>query len=983
MIVVRFGATSQTNIIATWQLLKANPVVTDTQICAGWIAGQSSSLRNTYNGAQRERNITLSDSGTGTTSATTGRKRLVLVDGHGLAFRAFFGIPASLATATGELTNATFGFTSMLLDVLKTHTPDYLLVTFDVGRTFRHDSYEAYKAHRAPMPEELSPQIDRIKEVLEALNVPIYIAEGFEADDVIGTLSRQAAVQGFEAYVVTGDTDLLQLVDDHVYVVLPGGQRFGEYRLFDREAVHARYGFGPERVADYKALVGDKSDNIPGVPGIGDKTAKALIGQFESLDELFDRVDEVTPPRARNALSGNREIAQQSLDLATIVRDVPVELDIDSCTVHDYDRDTTLALFRELEFRTLAARLPESSRITDTNGATGTSASGQLAEWRIVSTTDELQALAGEIQDASHVAIDVETDGTHPVMCNLVGIAIATSEEKACYVPLRHEDGPNADEDEARSILAPALQVHGGIVAHHGKFDLAVLERHGYQSITIEFDTMLAAYLLGETSYGLKDLAFQRLGWEMTPITDLIGKGKSQITMDQVPAQKAAEYAAADVESTLRLCAAYREEIDARDQTALLNDIELPLIPVLIKMERTGIALDTSLLSHLSKELEGQIIELKETIFRTVGHEFNINSPNQLAHVLFEEIGLPSGRKTKTGYSVSQDVLEGLRGAHDAVDAVLDYRGLSKLKSTYVDALPNQVNPLTGRVHTTYNQTIAATGRLSSTDPNLQNIPVRTPVGRRVRKAFIADNRADYRPFDEKSVLVGADYSQMELRLMAHYSQDPALVEAFREGQDIHATTAAEVFDVPLDEVTANQRSTAKAVNFGIMYGMQAFGLSRDTGMSRPDAQKFIERYMDRFQGVRTYLDSTIERAVKDGYVSTLYGRRRYLPDIATRGPRRQGAERAAINMPLQGTAADIMKIAMINLDNEMRGSSLKSRMLLQVHDELIFESPVSEVEELAELLERVMMGAAELSVPLEVEVSSGPNWDDMSPLQG
>jgi DNA polymerase I len=922
----------------------------------------------------------LADSGNGTSTSST-RKRLVLVDGHGLAFRAFFAIPPSLATASGEITNATFGFTSMLLDVLRAHSPEYILVTFDVGRTFRHDSYEDYKAHRAPMPDELKHQVERIKEVLQALNVPVYVADGFEADDVIGTLSKQASEQGYEAYVVTGDSDLLQLVDDHVWVVMPGAQRFGEYRLFNREAVLDRYGFGPERVAEYKALVGDKSDNIPGVPGVGDKTAKALIEQFASLDELLENVDAISPPRARNAVDNNRDLARQSLELATIVRNVPVELDIEKCTVHDYDRDAAMSLFRELEFRTLSQRLPESSRITDMNGGSGQT-SGQQAEWKLVHSEDDLNDLARQVANADHVAVDVETDGTHPVMCGLVGIAIATAEDRAFYVPLRHAGGPNADEDLARSILLPALKAHKSIVAHHGKFDLAVLGRHGYDGIAVEFDTMLAAYLLNETSYGLKDLAFQRLGWEMTPITDLIGKGKSQITMDAVPAEQAGKYAAGDVEATLRLCADYRDELEARNQISLLNDVELPLIDILVRMERTGIALDTDLLKHLSKELEAQIAELKDEVFASVGHEFNINSPAQLASVLFEEIGLPSGRRTKTGFSVSQDVLEGLRGAHDAVDAVLEYRALTKLKSTYVDALPNQVNPQTGRIHTTYNQTIAATGRLSSTDPNLQNIPVRTEIGRRVRKAFVADNRDGFRPFDEDSILVGADYSQMELRLMAHYSQDPALVEAFREGQDIHATTAAEVFGVPLDEVTSNQRSTAKAVNFGIMYGMQAFGLSRDTGMSRADAQKFIERYMDRFQGVRKYLDDTLEQAVRDGYVATLYGRRRYLPDIGTRGPRRQGAERAAINMPLQGTAADIMKIAMIDLDRALASSSLKSRMLLQVHDELIFEAPESEVEALSEMVSSVMMSAASLSVPLEVEVSAGPNWDDMEPIQ-
>ena len=912
-------------------------------------------------------------------NAGQSRPKLVLVDGYGLAFRAFHALPVSMATASGEISNATFGFASMLLDVLRSHQPDCVLITFDVGKSFRHEAFEDYKAHRAPMPQEMRSQMGRIREVIQTLNIPIYEADGFEADDVIGTLSRQADEQGMDAYIVTGDSDLLQLVDDHVFAVLPGSQRFGEYRMFDRAAVIERYGFGPERLPEYKALVGDKSDNIPGVPGVGEKTAKTLLKQYASLEEIIAHADDVKPTRAANSIRDNADLARQCLDLATIVRDVPVELEIGRCHVGDYDRDAVLNLFRELEFRSLMTRLPESTRQEEPGPSMAPS--GQLAEPRTAIERSSLEELATSIERADQVSIDVETDSTNPMLATLVGIAIATSDTDAWYVPVKHESEPVADVTVVRELLNPVLRTHPNIVTHHGKYDLLVALENGLDGFSITFDTMLAAYLLGENNLGLKDLAFRHLGWEMTPITDLIGTGRGQKTMDQVPIANVTPYATGDVESTLRLKPILEKELVAREQMDLLRNIEIPLIPILIDMERTGIAVDVAVLLHLSGEMEQQIGELERRIYELVGREFNIGSPKQLATILFEEIGLPTGRKTKTGYSVGQEVLDNLRGAHPVVDTILEHRTLAKLKSTYVDALPRQINSRTGRVHTTFNQTIASTGRLSSIDPNLQNIPIRSEVGRQVRRAFIADNSSDKRLFDEESVLFSADYSQMELRIMAHCSQDPALVNAFKEGLDIHRATAAEVFGVPIEEVTSDQRATAKTVNFGIMYGMQAYGLSRDTGMSRQDATKFIERYMSRLGGVKEYLDQTLRNAVRLGYAESLYGRRRYVPDVTASGPRRQAAERAAINMPLQGTAADIMKIAMIRVAERLASSGLRATMLLQVHDELLFEAPVSEVDELRSLVVETMEGVGGLSVPLGVETSYGQNWDEMIDL--
>jgi DNA polymerase-1 len=581
------------------------------------------------------------------------------------------------------------------------------------------------------------------------------------------------------------------------------------------------------------------------------------------------------------------------------------------------------------------------------------------------------------------IAVDVETTGLDPQRCELVGIAIATAPDASYYIPLKHCEGELADPRQVDDIIRPVVEEHANVIAHNAKFDLAVLLRHGYTKLKIAGDTMLSAYVLGENSIGLKDLAFNRLGWEMTPITDLIGTGRNQITMDQVPVADVTPYAAADVEATIRLEPLLTADVQERQQLELLNTIEVPLIPVLARMEKAGIALDSELLVELGKQLEAQIDEIRADIYNAVGHEFNINSPQQLAGVLFDDIGLQSSRRTRTGRSVAQNVLEGLRGAHEVVDLILEYRQLAKLKSTYVDALPLQVNPDTGRVHTNYNQTIAATGRLSSTDPNLQNIPVRTPLGRQVRRAFIADNRPETRLFEEECILFGADYSQVELRIMAHFSQDAALVEAFKQGLDIHAATAAEVFGVPLDEVTADQRSTAKVVNFGIMYGMQAWGLARDTGMSQTEARDFISRYKERFAGVNQFIEETIRTTERDGYAATLYGRRRYLPEILTAGPQRQAAERAAINMPIQGSAADIMKLAMLQVDRILHERGLRSLMLLQVHDELIFEAPVSEVDELRELVVDAMMHVTELSVPMEVEPKAGQNWEEMVPLTG
>ncbi|MGH2534078.1 MAG: DNA polymerase I [Thermomicrobiales bacterium] len=905
------------------------------------------------------------------------RPTLLLVDGFGLIFRAYHALPPSLTTSTGEQVNAVFGFATMLLDVIRSQNPDYAVIALEGGRTFRHDAFEGYKANRAETPDDLHQQVARVRQLIDTLHIPIEERDGYEADDVIGSLSLSCARDaGVKVLVVTGDSDLLQLVDDHVTVVLPGARRFGELRWFDRAAVLERYGFGPELVPDYKALVGDTSDNIPGVPGIGEKTATALIAQFGDLDEIIHHLDEVMPTRARNALEANVEQARESKRLATIVRDLDIPFDLERSTISNYDRDAAIDLFRELEFRTLVGKLPQPKSEAQRRPVRPPSVR------KIVRTEEELRAVVDRVREARAYAFDVETTSTNPTRAQLVGIAIAVSPQEGYYIPVGHRDETQLTIDVAREALVPVM-VDAAIssYAHHGKYDLLVLQRHGFSVTNLTFDTMIAAYLLGESSVGLKDLAFTRLGIQMTEISALIGTGRNQLTMDYVSGDQAGDYACGDVEATFALTEELGPELAEKGMQDLFSEIELPLVPVLVDMERTGIAIDADYLAAFSVEITERIRELELEIHAHAGRSFNINSTRQLATLLFDELKLQSGRRTKTGYSVDSDVLEAISSAHEIVPLILEYRSLGKLKSTYVDALPLEVNEETGRVHTSYNQTVAETGRLSSTNPNLQNIPIRTELGRRVRRAFVADTRPEHRLFED-AVLLSADYSQIELRLMAHMSQEPFLVEAFRNGEDIHAATAAVVHNVDPSEVDANMRRIAKTVNFGLLYGMQAYGLSRDTGLSRAEAQQFIDQYWSRLPRVKEYFDETLRFGARHGYVQSLTGRRRIIPDLlSSNGARRAAAERKAINMPLQGTAADIMKIAMLRVDEQLRVHKRQARVLLQVHDELVLEVSRRDLEATAKLVVETMQSAYELRVPLIAEVQTGENWEEMTPL--
>ena len=922
--------------------------------------------------------------------------RLVLLDGHALAYRAYFALPPNLSTRDGELTSGTFGFASMLLKVLQELKPDYIAVTFDVGRTFRHDLSTEYKATRAKMPDELAVQMNRIRELVAAFNIPVFELDGYEADDVLGTLSRQAAEQGIETIIVTGDTDAFQLIDDRVKVYTSGRQ-FSETKLYDEAAIVERYGLKPRQLVDFKSLTGDKSDNIPGVAGIGEKTAAQLLQKYGTLEGIYEHLDEIENKRVRTALEQGREAAFQSRKLVQIVRDAPIQLNLDACRVSNYNREKVVALFRDLEFRTLLGRLPGEQRPEPApaaalqmplfgapeaaGGAPSTAGASPTGDYRAVDTPEALRELAQRLRQATGLAVDVETDSTVAMTAELVGIALSDRQGVGYYVPVGHKGATarNVRLAEVRKTLGPILADPAiPKYAHNGKFDLMVLRNHGMDLSPLVFDTMIAEWLVDPASrnLGLKNLAWARLHADMTPITDLIGTGKGQISMAAVGVEQVAPYAAADADMTLRLVAALEPELRSRELWRLFEEVEMPLVPVLARMEENGVALDLALLAEMSWDLAQRLGELEKEIYGWVGYEFNINSTQQLSDALFGKLGLPANglRKTSSGsYSTAVDTLEALKDKHPVVNLILEHRQLSKIKSTYVDALPKLVNPKTGRVHTSYNQTGTVTGRLSSSDPNLQNIPVRTDVGRRVRNAFIAESGW---------TLIKADYSQVELRILAHVSQDAAMLEAFARGEDIHATTASAVYGVPLSEVTPELRRVAKTANFAVTYGVTGYGLAQSTGLSQEEAEQFIRNYFARFPKVKEYLERTKKVAAERGWVETLLGRRRYFPELKSTAPMhaqaRAAAERMAINMPIQGTAADIIKIAMVRLQKALDERGLRSKLILQVHDELVLEAPEAEVEETSALVKNIMEGALKLDAPLKVDIKHGCNWGEM-----
>ncbi|HEY4845765.1 MAG TPA: DNA polymerase I [Candidatus Dormibacteraeota bacterium] len=925
--------------------------------------------------------------------------RLVLIDGHSLVYRAFFALP-SLTDREGRVVNAAYGFTSMLLLALQEH-PDYVLASFDLGgRTFRHEELAQYKATRRPTPPELSPQFPLTRDIVRAFGIPIYEVQGVEADDVIGTLATQAREQGLHSTILTGDLDALQLVNDDVDV-LTSKRGVSETILYTPERVRERYGLEPIRTVDLKGLVGDVSDNIPGIRGIGEKTAIRLIQEFGSVESLVENRERVAPPKVKKLLDEHWEQALLSKRMATIVRDVDVKLDLSQGSARDYRPDSARTILADLGFRSLAARVPTTWSDGSTMSAPPIFAPPARQQGRlpldaeparqpaqstlaletpsalavtVVRRPVELDRLVAAFNASDRVAFQVITLDDVPRHGRIAALVIGLDERDIYYVPLNHEQEPCLELKDVLERLAPALRsAKPSKIGFNQKADYLALRAHGIELGGADWDLLVAAYLLnsGVRTPSLEALASDVLHRSIEGREALLGTGKTALTSDQVEIMRSAAFFGERMRVMLELFPKLQSELDRLGNAELFRDLEMPLLPVLAEMELAGVAVDIPYLQTISRELYEQLVRLDQEIADVAHGPINVNSPQQLARFLFEDLNLPGGRKTKSGYSTDATVLEGLRDQHPVVPKILEFRQLSKLKGTYVDALPLLVDSKTHRVHTSFNQTVAATGRLSSSDPNLQNIPIRTEIGQKVRRAFIPSRPGD--------LLLSADYSQIELRVLAHMTDDPVLVDAFARGEDIHARTAAEVFGIPQAEVTANQRRLAKVVNFGLFYGLSDFGLARDTGMSTEDARIFIDAYFRAYNRVREFLEGIKIQAREQGYVETLLHRRRYIQDI--RSPNRmlrQGAERIAINMPVQGSAADIMKLAMIRLDNYLREQRLASRMILTVHDELVFEVPPAERDRLVEVVPDLMANAYPLTVPLQVDLKLGPNWQDM-----
>lgn len=923
---------------------------------------------------------------------------LYLIDGHALAYRAYFALTAGagserLQTKAGEPTAGILGFANVMMRLLEQEKPEYLAVAFDTGKTFRNDLFTGYKATRAKMPDDLRPQIERIRQLVDAFHLPRLEQEGFEADDVLGTIAYQAVAQGFGVKIITGDRDLLQLVNDRIVVAL-SGTKISEAKNYNAEDVKAYLGVNPDQVVDYKALVGDTSDNIPGVPGVGQKTAVSLLEQYKTLDEIYAHVAEI-PGKMGIKIAEGKESAYMSQTLARIKTDVGVTLKLEDAKTDHINVPAVEALFRELEFRTLITRLhtiaapfvksaPKGQMDLFASEVQQIGVPSQYSlETIIVNTPEKLRELSRLLASSPKIAFDTETTSTDPLKADLVGISVAVKDGTGYYIPVGHTgltaQLPIADVIEALKPAFTDAKIEK--IGHNIKYDALVLGNYGLEVSPLSFDTMLAEWLIDPSSHnlGLKDMAGEYLNASMTHIEELIGKGKTQITMDQVPVESAAPYAAADAEVTFRLAPLVEKKMEDRKCTQIFKEIEMPLVPVLMQMERHGILLDTEFFKKFSGEMNLRLREIEDQVYQAVGYPFNLNSTQQLSKVLFETLRLtPPDRNKKTSsghFSTSAAVLDELSGKHPVVDLLLEYRELAKLKSTYLDSLPLQVNPRTGRVHTNFNQTGSVTGRLASSDPNLQNIPTRTEIGRQVRLGFKASPGC---------VLLSVDYSQIELRIVAHMSGDEAMLNAFRAGQDIHAATAAAINGIPLEKVTKDQRRHAKAINFGLIYGMSAFGLSRSTDLTLGEAENFVRGYFENFPGVKSYLDNIRVLATRQGYVETMLGRRRYFPNLANpvNVNMKNREEREAINAPIQGTAADIMKLALIHLPPALTAKKLQAKILLQVHDELVLDVPESELADTAKVVQTVMSEAYKLSIPLLTEARSGINWGSMQVLK-
>ena len=924
-----------------------------------------------------------------TTLPLMGQKPLfILMDGHAMVHRAWHAIRTPLnVSRTGEDVHGVYGFLNTFLREVADRRPTHCAIAFDMsGPTFRHLEYDEYKAQRPPSPPELRAQFPHVRRIMEAFGVPIFERQGYEADDVIGTLCRLAEESGLDTLVLTGDTDELQLVSPNVSVLLSYGA--GGRTLYDVAAVRERYGgLGPEAVADLKALTGDTSDNIPGVPGVGNKTAIRLLTDYGSVEGIYDHLDKIAAKRTRESLRENREQALRGKFLTTIARDVPVELDLDAAKFWEYDRAKVVEVVSELEFFSIVGRVPDPRATAGpVQAQMELGAADRETSYRVVDTQDALDSLAAELDSPAGFGFAAVADGDNPTTAELVGLSFSNAPDAGWYVPFGHEEGMQLPREAVLSALRPVLESESiPKAAHNANYSMTLLARNGVHVRGLVFDAALAAHLAGPKAIDLNALALNCLHFELPPLTNLLGTGRKRKTIAQVSPAEAAEYTVAYADVARQVKPILEKELGEKDSVEVFRDVELPLVPVLVLMQRNGVALDVPMLERMSAELGEQVSAIEAGMFDVVGHEFNINSSQQLGDVLFTELRLPPTRRTQKGFSTDAAALDGLKHvldqgtaedvdpkAREVLDRVLDYRQITKIKSTYVDALPQLVNPDTGRIHTTYNQTGSATGRVSSDHPNVQNIPVRTELGRRVRQAFVVGDPADW-------TLLAVDYSQIELRILAHLSRDPGLLEAFRAHEDIHSATAASVYDVPIDAVTDDMRRIAKIMNFGVVYGLSPFGISQQTGLSADEGRAFIDAYFGKYPGIQEYIHSTKHKVMVDGYVETVLGRRRYIPEIGSSNFRvRSSGERMAINMPIQGSAADAIKIAMVRLQRRIDDLGLRTMMIVQVHDELIFEAPNDEVEQVRQLVLEIMPTVLELAVPLYVEIKSGTSWGDM-----
>ncbi|MDP3920023.1 MAG: DNA polymerase I [Candidatus Omnitrophota bacterium] len=890
------------------------------------------------------------------------RPKLFLIDGMSFCYRAYFAIK-SLSNSQGEPTNAIYGFITMMRKLVADHDPDYFAICFDRKEpTFRHEMYEDYKAHRKPMPDDLADQIEPIKEFCRAHRYALYEMAGFEADDVMGTLAAKGAKEGFDVYLVTGDKDAMQLVNDRVKILNPNKNDV----IFDADAVRKRYGgLGPDQVIDIMTLMGDTSDNIPGVRGIGEKTAVKLIQQFGSVENLYRNLDKIKSKSQRTLLADHKEDAERSKELVTIDTDVKVDFEWGKMTIDPPDEEKLTDLLKRYEFRGMLKEVVSSGAEEEKGRA-----------YTTITTQKELEAFARELAKVPAYSFDTETTDSDPMRAHLVGLSFSWKPLHATYIPVSSThhgaEGINVDEvlEKLRVNLESSEHKKYG---QNIKYDWIVLRRHGVELNGIAFDTMIASYLINplKLNHNLDDISLEYLNIKKIPTASLIGTGKKQITMAEVPLEIISTYACEDADCVFRLVPLLSKRLEQNALSELFRNVEMPLAMVLAKMEINGVCLDLKFLKKLSDDALGELERLTREIWSEAGDEFNINSTKQLAEILFVKMQLPIIKRTKTGYSTDVSVLEKLAADYELPRKVLDYRENAKLRSTYLEALPAMLNPETKRIHTSFHQTTTATGRLSSSDPNLQNIPIKTETGRLVRKAFVP------RSFGKKAgQLLAADYSQVELRILAHFSGDKNLTKAFNEDRDVHRFTATLLYGIPEEEVTREMRNVAKTINFSIIYGKTAYGLSQDLKISISEADGFIENYFNRYAQVRDFLEAQKEKAREQGYLTTLLGRRAYFPEINVRNMQiRQFAERAAINAPIQGTAADLVKLAMIAIQDRLEKEALESLMTIQVHDELVFDVPPAEREKLEMLVREEMQGVYELKVPLKVDVFCGESW--------